>query len=622
MQYIGYIIPICRFVEHGVFISLIFIFSSNVYNLDDIATSVLIIYVLIAYMAVFSMYIFFVCSNVIVNKPVSTNRTLDSMVELEMWEQIEQMIAFGFNFSERKWDAVVGKNYPIRKEGNDFHDNLLTLCAVEDLPIMMKAAIAKNKDINCLSKPLCYAAKYGNEECIEILISAGADVNATIGKECNSKTALFFAVDANSRSVECIGRLVKAGANIDQTDNSEKTALYFAIEQEKSASVGKLMQLGASLHKCVYQWVKSGDIDTITKQITKSNVNIKDDQGQTALFYAAIENRPDIIDVLISKGGVVNDTDKNEQTVLSYAAQHFDCKCLKKLIANGGKFKSDIQDHKNVTKMLHETVTSDSNVDILEMLIDAGVDINGVDNNERTALMFAARAGNARAVKTLIEHKANVTHTDNHGRNALFYAIENDTPELIDILIGNGIDVNQTNNQGNTALTYACKQEYTTSIDKIASKLIAHNANVNLQNINGWTALMHAIKNRYYKTADILLKSDADVNLKGRNGATAVILTMQNEEYDFVATLVANGANVNETDDQWLSLLMYAIGAGKIECVNALIRRGLNINAQDKQKNNGLIYTRCLFCFFVVFFFFHFVVTFLCFVLYLLPINY
>lgn len=62
-------------------------------------------------------------------------------------------------------------------------------------------------------------------------------------------------------------------------------------------------------------------------------------------------------------------------------------------------------------------------VRLLELLIDNGADVNFVDRFGQTALYYACKHGNEKAVACLIKHGADVNIKDNAGTTALNFAL-------------------------------------------------------------------------------------------------------------------------------------------------------------------------------------------------------
>jgi ankyrin repeat protein len=71
----------------------------------------------------------------------------------------------------------------------------------------------------------------------------------------------------------------------------------------------------------------------------------------------------------------------------------------------------------------------------LNMLLDAGADINQEDTAGDTALIIAALNGNLDRVRTLLERGANVLHVNGDGKNALQTGASSNNDECVELLI-------------------------------------------------------------------------------------------------------------------------------------------------------------------------------------------
>jgi len=91
---------------------------------------------------------------------------------------------------------------------------------------------------------------------------------------------------------------------------------------------------------------------------------------------------------------------------------------------------------------------------IINLLIQAGADLNVQDNRGLTALMWANN-GNKEIVDLLIQSNADINIKDNDGTTALIYAAYKDHPEIVGLLIQAGADVNTKDNNDRTALMRA-----------------------------------------------------------------------------------------------------------------------------------------------------------------------
>ena len=90
----------------------------------------------------------------------------------------------------------------------------------------------------------------------------------------------------------------------------------------------------------------------------------------------------------------------------------------------------------------------------VQVLLDAGADINAQDEVGRTALMEACIAFKRDTISILLERNANVNLFDNNGCTALMRAAYGGYPSLVEKLLSYGADKDMQDKQGNTALDY------------------------------------------------------------------------------------------------------------------------------------------------------------------------
>ena len=87
-----------------------------------------------------------------------------------------------------------------------------------------------------------------------------------------------------------------------------------------------------------------------------------------------------------------------------------------------------------------KTAVRSEDVARLDALLDAGADINAIDEHGQTGLMIAARDGKTAAVRWLIEHGANLNHTAKYHLSALMLAVINGRDAIVGILVDAGAD--------------------------------------------------------------------------------------------------------------------------------------------------------------------------------------
>lgn len=156
---------------------------------------------------------------------------------------------------------------------------------------------------------------------------------------------------------------------------------------------------------------------------------------------------------------------------------------------------------------------------IVDILIKAGADAN---NREKRKFLPPSMSGttplmvisNLDVVKTLIEHGADVNEVDNNGKTVLMWAAGSESPSLFLYLLRQSTNIHAKDHEGETALTHAVNNGDV----KITLILLGAGADVNSQNKDGRTALHHAVMNGSRKLVKILMGAGADPKIKDRKG--------------------------------------------------------------------------------------------------------
>lgn len=92
-------------------------------------------------------------------------------------------------------------------------------------------------------------------------------------------------------------------------------------------------------------------------------------------------------------------------------------------------------------------------VDLTKSLIQSGEDVNAQDRNGWTPLHFAAQAGSIGAVELLIDAGADINLRNSDGNTALWVATMNSYhgTQVIELLLKKGANPKEKNNYGNSA---------------------------------------------------------------------------------------------------------------------------------------------------------------------------
>lgn len=246
--------------------------------------------------------------------------------------------------------------------------------------------------------PLHYAASSGSAECINLLVKAGAQVNAGIEK----RSALHFAVQKNS--LKCVHLLLQYGCSPNPPQIYVETPLHIAAEMGFVDCLKALLSSGA---------------DVSAQMGNKRN---------TALHLAAEDDFSDCVAALIEAGAPVNARNADEQTPLHVACLSQSYETVELLIKHGADVNATYRDGRTA---LHASIVKEASTwDCTRTLLDHKVDVNKADNFGYTPLHIAALNEFSTCAFMLIEYGADITARTNGGITAMSFIVRR-TPEVI-----------------------------------------------------------------------------------------------------------------------------------------------------------------------------------------------
>jgi len=117
----------------------------------------------------------------------------------------------------------------------------------------------------------------------------------------------------------------------------------------------------------------------------------------------------------------------------------------------GYKIQAFLNPNPNNALRMYQAIEN-NNERAIQILINAGFDVNQPDEFGNTPLHWAVKNNNERAVQILIDADADVNQPDEDGNTPLHWAVKNNNERAMQILIDAGADVNQANKFDNTPL--------------------------------------------------------------------------------------------------------------------------------------------------------------------------
>ncbi|XP_053305376.1 ankyrin repeat domain-containing protein 27 [Spea bombifrons] len=408
--------------------------------------------------------------------------------------------------------------------------------------------------------PLHVSAICGQAQCIDLLISKGAAVNAT---DYHGSTPLHLACQKGYQNISLL--LLHYKASRDIQDNNGNTPLHVACTYGHEDCVKAL----------VYYDVHSCRIDCVNEK------------GDTALHIAARWGYQGIIEVLLQNGAGVGIQNRRKETppqcalnakILSMmenvrsvsdkrqsvpqipsrsptrsadTISQESSKCS--LSSPSPEARQDVRGkYREVDKLLR--AVSDGDLEMVRYLLEwidedmddeeddgllgkkefchplcqchkcgpvqkklnnvppSGLGVNVASRDGFTPLHVAAMQGHSLLVSLLLKHGANVDAKNGNRALPLHLACFKGHPEVVKILLEYSTGKNKKDMSGNTPLIYACIGDH---ID-IAAFLLENGVSVNLCNVKGNTALHEAVRRNSEALVQLLLLYGAAVEIRNK----------------------------------------------------------------------------------------------------------
>ncbi|KAI9288284.1 ankyrin repeat-containing domain protein, partial [Umbelopsis sp. AD052] len=182
----------------------------------------------------------------------------------------------------------------------------------------------------------------------------------------------------------------------------------------------------------------------------KANVNQTTKQGQTPLYLAS--DRGDlkmVLNVLLNCGCNIEPIDNNGNTTLHYAVLNNNPAAVKLLVQRG--VNMEIRNKYGRTAF-HTAVECD-NLQIVELLINYDVNINAITHGIKTTpLQFAIQRNNLCMIQFLLDHNVSVNVKGDAGDTALHTAVRTGKDAIVSLLLRQDVKLNARNSFGATPL--------------------------------------------------------------------------------------------------------------------------------------------------------------------------
>ncbi len=323
-----------------------------------------------------------------------------------------------------------------------------------------------------------------------------------------------------------------------------------------------------------------------------SENGVKYNAGKLEIIIAADRGELDLVKLLLySHPEYAGVTDENGFSALFFAAQKGNDEIVKLLLDN----KVEVNSVGNLMETALTAACATGNSKIVKMLCAKKADVNFRNAQGQTPLIIAVMGKFSDAAKILVESSANLELKDENGFTALMMAAFTSDTRMFEYLLSKGADINAADLKGHTSLMIAAvKNNF-----EIAKMLVNRECNINARGgPSEATALIAAIQFSNSKIAEMLIDKSKDLNISDNAGNSPLMVAAAKGDLWAVTTLIRHGADLNHQNNDGNAALMVAASATNEKILKILISAGAKPGLKNKagytalQMYNGMIEVR------------------------------
>ena len=319
------------------------------------------------------------------------------------------------------------------------------------------------------------AARAGHLEMVKLLVSNGANVNATdfsgltpvrLVPKTRPEIAVYLRANGGLDKAPVVAKVTPAPTNKPPAaaaplfpSNRTTTPAPVAATSGKTNAAPKepspadLMAIGFPIHEAA----RVGDVEQI-KFLFKSSpdlINATDEKGLTPLHVAAGKKQTNVAQLLLALGAKADVRADSGVTPLHVAVRRGDLDMTRLLLA--GRASASVRDHFDTSPLLLAVLVVDQ-PELVKLLLAHRAEVNVRNRAGSTPLGEAARVGNAAAVDLLLSVGADANAIDGAAAlTPLHSAAANGQTKIAQSLLRHRATVDAPDTRGETPLAYALR---------------------------------------------------------------------------------------------------------------------------------------------------------------------
>ena len=433
------------------------------------------------------------------------------------------------------------------------------------------------------------ACREGTLNVVKLLVEAGA--NVCVADKSGNTCLMLASCEGRIDTVRYLVSLPQM--DVKQRDSEGNTALHVAVREKHAEVVQVLIDAGADVNgrasdgdTPLFLAIRKGSLDMVKLLVRAgAGVCVTDKGEDTCLMLASYEGHIDTVRYLVSLPQMdVTQADAHGDTALHYAVEE-----EVQLLIDAG---ADV-DRRNTAGWTPLHIASRAGaLNVVKLLVRAGANVCVADEDGSTCLILASSMGMASSMEGQIETvrylvslpQVDVTQGNNRGNTALHVAVRDQHANVVQVLIDAGADVNRRDSNGQTPLHIASRE----GALNVVKLLVGAGAGVCVADEEGMTCLAIASVNGHIRTVRYLVSlPQMDIAKADSEGNTALHMAARWDRADVVQVLIDAGADIESS--MGYTPLCAASSEGALDAVKLLVRAGANVCVTDEEGNTCLM---------------------------------
>eukprot|EP00746_Dinoflagellata_sp_MGD_P075045 gnl/MRDRNA2_/MRDRNA2_30236_c0_seq1.p1 gnl/MRDRNA2_/MRDRNA2_30236_c0~~gnl/MRDRNA2_/MRDRNA2_30236_c0_seq1.p1 ORF type:complete len:2959 (-),score=667.55 gnl/MRDRNA2_/MRDRNA2_30236_c0_seq1:52-7932(-) len=479
--------------------------------------------------------------------------------------------------------------------------------------------------------PVILAAKRYQEPIIKLLIEKGCELTVTAS---DSMTSLMHVAWHGDQFIisDILACPAVHASFVNQQDSTGRTALMIACERGHVAAAQALVFMEAQLiepvtsdggNNAMFLAALEGKTEVIqgllewenSKSIARQQLKAANREGRPLALLAALNGHSEVVTLIHSFGGNLDDPDSVGQTVAHYAAKAGSLDILQLVAVSRGDVSK--HDTNGMTPLI--LAARQGYHKIVSWLLENGVWPLDADNDGMTPVMHASYEGHLNVLEALEKKKPCGLHLQNKkGHTALsgslskgedhqsitnfllawiaslckYFIKHNDVKAFEELMSDHTISIDmRIDDENQTSLLEAARTDKTEMVESI----IKQSAAVDVQDAEGNTALMWAVTHATEEAAkvmDLLLAAAQEnnmlvsfVNLARNDKQTALHIGAEKGICTAIVKLLQAGLRIDKVDERGATALFVACDQGNNDAVKELLENQAGVDIGD---NDGV----------------------------------